>query len=425
VRRLAVFLLLGLLAACAPLGGPEADRGIGGTGQPGGPAQGAPLATADRGIGGTGGPAGSTGTGIVGVITGFGSIIVNGLEVDYDAATTVEIDGASATPAALRKGQVVVIDATGPTSALDARSVSVRHEVSGPVEAVSDGGTKVEVAGQNVAIEGPIGQGAALRPGAWLAVSGLRRPDGSIEATRVDAAEPGLVSVHGRLAEGPGGLGIGALRVVPAPGVSAVPGQYVTVTGRYSNGRLVARSVAPDLVAADPFAHFGPHVGRVFVESYVSAVNGRLRTPGGLSVSAARSLGAARLTPSWAVLTLERQSGATPRATGLRFLARPTEPPAAPPLRPVTRPLRLERSLHQGSIEGFRPAPVPARLEGANGATLRSARGAAAPYRTLLPEAGRAAGAFPGEPPRKVPPLGGDFRPACRMSGGCGPMRGP
>ena len=51
-----------------------ADRGIGGTGAPA--ALSAASRTADRGIGGTG---------IIGVVTGFGSIFVNGLEIQYPA----------------------------------------------------------------------------------------------------------------------------------------------------------------------------------------------------------------------------------------------------------------------------------------------------------------------------------------------------
>ncbi len=393
MRRLAGFLVLGFLVSCAPVLIPIADRGIGGTGSP---AAGVPLATADRGIGGTG---------IVGVITGFGSIFVDGFEVGYNAATTVDIDGTPASTAALRTGQVVAIDAAGPATALEAESVAVRHEVAGPVQAVSDNGRVVEVAGQSVALEGPLGAGAALRPGAWVAVSGLRRPDGSIDATRIDPSPPGFVRVRGRLVEGPGGLGIGALPVVPAPGISAAPGQFVTVSGRYAGGRLLAGSVAPDLVATDPFAHFGPHVGRVFVESYVSAASGRLSTPTGLDVRAAPSLGAAGLKPSWAVVTLERHPGEPARATGLRLLERPAMPLAPPSS-------GLERGFHQGSIEGFRPAPVPAHYPRPLVAPHPERPLGAAPFPERLP------------PGRGGPPSGRDVAP-CLPPGVCGPLLGP
>jgi hypothetical protein len=61
-----------------------ADRGIGGTGIDDNAIQ-----TADRGIGGTG---------IVGVITGFSSVCVDGLEVSYGSTTTVSMAGSSPRP---------------------------------------------------------------------------------------------------------------------------------------------------------------------------------------------------------------------------------------------------------------------------------------------------------------------------------------
>ena len=204
MRGLAGFLLLALLASCAPpptlpgppppLPAPEAERGIGGTGAP----NGAPNGTfeAERGIGGTG---------IIGVITGFGSIFVDGLEVRYGTGTEVSVDDANATPAALREGQVVAVSAVGPTSALVAESISVVHEVAGPVEAVEDGGRMVRVAGQEVVIPAAIPDqvGGGLARGDWVAVSGLQRPDGAIVATRIDPSPAGLVRVRGPLAGDP------------------------------------------------------------------------------------------------------------------------------------------------------------------------------------------------------------------------------
>ena len=85
------------------------DRGIGGTG--------AVAAAQDRGIGGTGAVAeadngktggqdrGIGGTGIVGVVTGFASICVNGLEVLYDDSLPVALEDGWARPDALRVGQ--------------------------------------------------------------------------------------------------------------------------------------------------------------------------------------------------------------------------------------------------------------------------------------------------------------------------------
>ena len=101
---------------CRLLGAPAADRGIGGTGAPAsGPA------ISDRGIGGTG---------IVGVITGFGSVFVNGLEVAYTPTTPVTVDGVPDPDAVLRVGQLVTIVASE-DNGLHAVSIDVRHRCPG------------------------------------------------------------------------------------------------------------------------------------------------------------------------------------------------------------------------------------------------------------------------------------------------------
>lgn len=326
-------LLLALVVACAPLSPPIAERGIGGTGRP-------PPATAERGIGGTGGP---TGTGIVGVITGFGSVFVDGFEVRYTSATPVTIDGSPASPAELRTGQVVAIDAIGPAASLQAQSLAVRHEVSGPVQSLAEGGREAVVAGQTITLDPGLAGASLLRPGAWVAVSGLRRPDGAIAATRIGESPPGLVRVHGELTRGPAGLTIGGLSIRPAPGLAARPGQYVTLAGRYQRGHLLASSLAPDRLATNPFAHFGPHVGRVFLESYAQAADGRIRTPGGLEVGAAPTIvTAAGSNSRWSVLTLDRGADGAPRATGVRFLERPDLPP--PPENSLERVFHHDRA---------------------------------------------------------------------------------
>src|ERR1700722_13700231 len=209
--RRVVWLVLALVGACLPLvGAPASDRGIGGTGAPAsGPA------ISDRGIGGTG---------IVGTITGFGSVFVNGLEVAYTPTTPLTVDGMPDPDATLRVGQLATIVASD-DHGLNAVSIDVRHEVSGPVTSVSAGAgtgdSTLVVAGQRVAIdsgtEGPQGSGGlqTVRPGDWVAVSGLRGPDGVITASRIDQRMPGPVLVRGPVMPRAGGWWIGDLSVQP------------------------------------------------------------------------------------------------------------------------------------------------------------------------------------------------------------------
>jgi hypothetical protein len=308
-------LALALLAACSSAG--PGDRTAA-------PATATKQAVADRGIGGTGitsGPVedrGMGGTGIVGVITGFGSIWVNGIEVEFDPATPVRIDGRSAPSSeALKVGQVAVVTASGSGSRLDASSITIRHEVSGPVEAVEANGSVLRVAGQRVTLAGQVwGDATTPKVGDWVAVSGLAGPDGGVAATRIDRREPGRVTVHGMLTGTAGAPRIGTLAL--RPGSRLDIGQEVMVSGRYADGALVPDSVTRDALAADPASWFGRSVDRLVIESYVSAGPGGLRWGRGLSAPVAGTFGALGAQPQRTIVEFQRQPDGGLEAVGLR-----------------------------------------------------------------------------------------------------------
>ena len=325
---LAGLLLLGACSAAAPPtpatsavpaglcrlgpddGPPLADRGIGGTG--------APTAIAERGIGGTGSPArladrGIGGTGIVAVITGFASICLAGVEVALDPAVPVTLDGQAIPATALRAGQLAIVDAADSGAALAARSVEVRLEVSGPVELVSTNG-RLRVAGQPVQISAATFGEQRPVVGQWVAVSGLRGPDGVVQATRIDRRAPGAVLVRGQAALVGGTLRIGDLTVQPEQPFGS--GGFVTASGPYRNGVLSAAQVTPDPLASDPGAAFPATTGRILVESYAQAGQQGLRLGAGPPLPGAPGLGAAP--PQRAVVEFLRQPGGGFRATGLR-----------------------------------------------------------------------------------------------------------
>ncbi|OWJ64204.1 hypothetical protein BWR60_25885 [Inquilinus limosus] len=308
-------LALACLAACSPAGTENRPAAP--------PPATTAAAVADRGIGGTGiSPVedrGMGGTGIVGVITGFGSIWVNGIEVEFAPATPVRVDGGTAASGALRVGQVAVITATGSGSRLDARSITLRHEVSGPVEAVESNGTVLRVAGQRVTFAGQVwGDAAAPRAGDWVEVSGLPGPDGGIVATRIDRRQPGRVTVHGPLSGTAGAPRIGTLALRPGTRLGADIGQPVTVTGRYADGVLTPDSVSRDAVAADPSGWFGRSVSRLVIESYASAGQGGLRWGHGLSAPVAATFGALGAQPQRTIIEFSRQPDGALEAIGQR-----------------------------------------------------------------------------------------------------------
>jgi hypothetical protein len=309
-RRVAC-LLLALWGACLPLAGaPAGDRGIGGTG---GPAAGPEIS--DRGIGGTG---------IVGVITGFGSVFVDGLEIAYAPGTPLTVDGEAGPQDALQVGQVAAIVAND-DQGLHAVSIAVRHEVSGPVTSVSApdmlGDRTLVVAGQRVALASSTDGLQTVRPGDWIAVSGLRQPDGVIAASRIDQRMPGTVLVRGPATASAGGWRIGDLLVQPPAGTGIAPGE-ITARGTIVNGTLSATTASADVLSSNPAAFFGSHVQRMVIESYVSGAAGHIQLGRGMFATAAPGI-AAVAGAHRAIVELERGANGGFIATHLRGAGRP------------------------------------------------------------------------------------------------------
>ena len=123
--------------------GKQANSGVGGTG-------------IDTGVGGTGVQANSGvgGTGIVGIITGFASVCVNGLEVHYDDKTKVDIDGQLSSINALNIGQLVAIESFRKDNFLKAERISVSHIMVGKIEKVNDSQNTMQILGQTIRYSG-------------------------------------------------------------------------------------------------------------------------------------------------------------------------------------------------------------------------------------------------------------------------------
>ena len=236
------------------------DGGIGGTG----------VESDDgRGIGGTGVMAddgrGIGGTGIVGTITGFGSIFVNGFEIEVPTDLQIAIKEDRQAADALRLGQVVEVEAEGEGDSLTARSIAVRHETGGPIEAIDPQGGRMIVLGQLVEVpSGTVFSGdaddgglASLRPGEHVDISGLRRDDGAIVASRIDRlAGPQAARLRGTVSDlDAAGFFIEGRRVdlpIRQRPADLASGQQVTVIGTPEAGRLVARQI--QVAPSRPFA---------------------------------------------------------------------------------------------------------------------------------------------------------------------------
>ncbi len=92
------------------------------------------------------------GTGIVGIVTGFGSVCVNGLEVAYDDLTAIDSNGAADSPVDLAVGQLVVVEATGRGDRLRAERIAARDAAVGPVFEIDPVRGALVVLGQDVRV---------------------------------------------------------------------------------------------------------------------------------------------------------------------------------------------------------------------------------------------------------------------------------
>jgi hypothetical protein len=265
-----------LVCKIGPNGGPVlSERGMGGTGI----STGHTLMT-ERGLGGTG---------IIGVVTGFASICVNGLEVAYDPATPVMIGGTPADANALRAGQVVAIEAAG-RAVSQARKISIIYQVSGPIESVTGPG-RMQVAGQTVMVTSAVSpQSWSLRAGEWVNVSGLPSPNGEIAASRIDRREPGRVIVRGRLSGSAGAFRLGDLRVRLPSHSQVASGELVVAAGSYKDGILAVDAISVDLPAADPVAFFGSGVDHFYIQAFARLADGRVLSSSGWAAPAAPGL---------------------------------------------------------------------------------------------------------------------------------------
>ncbi len=172
-RRILISILGTSLAACVGSSDPTV-AGIDGTGS-------------SRGI-------------VYGTISGFGSVIVNGVHFDTSNATFT-IDGQPGTQSDLSAGDVVLVQGTIDSSHDNgsAESVSFDDIVEGPIESIALDNRSLLVMGQTVLVDDGTSfdddiagrSPAGLMDGDVVEVSGFVNSSGDIVATRIERKQPG------------------------------------------------------------------------------------------------------------------------------------------------------------------------------------------------------------------------------------------
>lgn len=174
IYRTIIFLLIASLAACVSTqsnmtaaNDEDQDIGLGGTGM---------LASSGSGLGGTG---------VVGLVTGFGSIFVNGIEIEYNKKTPFSVDGKTSAHQPIEVGDIVEVLTANADTHTNAQSINLRHEVIGEVESVNRKAASFTVQGQTILHAENM---SLPNIGNSVAVAGFRVNEKTIKATRVTPA---------------------------------------------------------------------------------------------------------------------------------------------------------------------------------------------------------------------------------------------
>lgn len=252
---------------------------------------------------------GGTGTGsqrtvAVGTVSGFGSIIVNGVRYDESAATVDDDDGQARRRDELKLGMRTTIDASPITvqagvSRATASSVHIQSEIGGPIESVDLAAGRLVVLGQTVTFDARTvveGGTAVLQAGAVVWVYGTAdAATGRIVATRIEQRSGAtFYKVRGvvtALDLAGGQLSIGTLRVSFA-GVSPLPASSLLAPGQRVYVKLATTPVGgvwpAQAVAADaPRLPQGADGATIELEGRITALTSDTAfTVGGVTVDA-------------------------------------------------------------------------------------------------------------------------------------------
>ena len=225
------------------------------------------ISGAARGPGGDGSGSGGTGktVEVEGVVTGFASVCVNGLELNYAASTPVTLFGRPASTRDLAIGQVVRALARDRNGRLDLNHIQVDHLMVARVQAVKP--DKLLVQGRNIHLSPGAIVSSDLAPGAKLAISGYRDARGNAIATRLDVV-PGDTpdSLTGKVERNAQGrLSIDDV-VLEGDTSRLKPGDAIRAEGRLESGRMQItrldreeRAVLTDRVVVQGLVrHVGP-----------------------------------------------------------------------------------------------------------------------------------------------------------------------
>ena len=219
--------------------------GIGGTGR-----------SVEDGIGGTGRSLedGIGGTGIIGSITGFGSIWIHNAHVFIDTAQ-ITANGEKARREDLRLGQIVAVLSDRKGDGYAARSIDIVYEVIAPVASIDLTQHRITALKQSIRYDARTifsdakgtAQTTSIYPSQWIKVSGLRQLNGEILASRIDLIDAREeVQLIGEMKDRL--VAKYPIKISDQIDVKAQSGRML-VTGKVENGVLVVNKMGQDAIS--------------------------------------------------------------------------------------------------------------------------------------------------------------------------------
>jgi len=135
-------------------------------------------------------------TAITGVITGFGSVFVNGVEYETDSSEVSTDDNSSASESDLQIGMVISLTGSvnddGTTGT--AESIHYEEQVKGPLESIDLAASSLVILGQTVLFDELTSLDNLVLidivPGDFLEISGFVNAEGQLYATRIEKENP-------------------------------------------------------------------------------------------------------------------------------------------------------------------------------------------------------------------------------------------
>lgn len=205
------------------------------------------------------------GTGIVGVLTDFGSLIVGGNAVQIDRSTAFSDGFGTLVEADMKLGHSLTVEASRKGDAMIARRVHVTYPLVGEISEISPEGRRLIVNGVRVEMERAQ---RGFAPGDRVAVSGLWRDRGVVGSLLTDAPSP-LDLISGDVSRGRGSMRIGALDVRGFGLSSLENGSFASGAGRFD--KTTGRLQITDLTTAR-FTGAAGRLQRLSIEGYLDPI---------------------------------------------------------------------------------------------------------------------------------------------------------